>query len=150
MSDDLGRNIPKEIELGLQKPVETQQQTKVRVKHKQSKTNDVLKKKADQSAATGNGKNYKSQKHLDIMSFNADAEIKFVEVVRVLIEDNNCNPVNISEVYREASYELDVSPSTVKRYLVKHSARRAELRVFGKAVMLNPNYVPAEESDEDG
>ena len=129
--------------------VESPHQTKIRVKKKQSKTNDTLKAKAEKANGKTNGKNFKSQKHLDIMSFNADAEIKFIECVRTLIEENHGNPVNISEVYRESSYEIDVSPSTVKRYLVKHSARRAELRVFGKAVMLNPNYVPAEESDED-
>jgi hypothetical protein len=152
--DLTGINVPQKIETEnnhhIGKKVETQQQTKVRLNKKQSRVNDALKGKAQKSTGRTGGRNFKNQKHLDIMSFNADAESGFIEVVRVLIEKNRGNPVNISVVYQEASYELDVSPSTVKRYLVKHSAMRAELRVFGKAVMLNPNYTaPAEESDED-
>lgn len=89
-------------------------------------------------------RNFKGQKHIDLVSFNAGAEGQFVEEVRKLIEKAKKkygrNTVPITEVLQECAYELDVSPSTVKRYLIKYSARRAPLTVAEMDVMLNPNY----------
>ena len=113
---------------------------KKRAKRKQVDVNAQLKAKAEQSGKS----NFKSQKHVDLMSFNAQAEDAFVELVRKLIEESGRTAIPIGMVYQEAAYELNVSPQTAKRYLIKHSARRAPLRVFGKDVMLNPNYVPNE------
>jgi hypothetical protein len=105
----------------------------------------VLKAKAKR---TGKSR-FKDQKHIDLMSFSTGAEIQFVERVRQLIEKESSGQVAINVVYQEMAYELDISPQTAKRYLIKHSARRAEFRVFGPAVMLNPNYKPEEESEEE-
>jgi len=130
-----GRNIPETIDLP--------HEVKRKAKKKQADTNDRLKEKAK-----GADKSFKNQKHVDLMAFNASAEERFVEKVRLMIEKSNRTTIPISQVYQECSYDLNVSPQTVKRYLVKHSASRAELRVFGKDVMLNPNYRPEDEEDE--
>lgn len=111
-------------------------ETRRKAKQKQAETNAVLKRQAGK-----NPRDFRNQKHVDVMSFNAGAEAAFVELVRGLIEEApGKTQVPLSEVMREASYELNVSTMTVKRYLTKMSARRAPLRVFGDAVMLNPNY----------
>ncbi len=70
------------------------------------------------------------------------------DVVRELIEENGEKGTQYAQVIQECAYELGVSTQTVKRYMTKHSARRAEFRVFGDRVMLNPRYVPAEEDEE--
>lgn len=115
---------------------------KRRAKKQMSDTNDRLKHKA---AASGK-MSFKGQKHVDLMTFNALAEEAFVELVRKLIEDSGRVAVPIGMVYQEGAYELNVSPQTAKRYLVKFSARRGPLRVFGKDVMLNPHYEPNEDT----
>jgi hypothetical protein len=141
------QNVPQPIvtENNNHRKPETPRQVKARVKKKQAVVNEALKKQSDQVS----GKRYQNLKHMDPTLFNSAAEMKFIELVRGMIEENQGNPVNIAEIYRETSYELNVSTETVKRYLFKHSARRAELRVFGKAVMLNPNYQPAEETEDE-
>jgi len=111
----------------------------------QKKVNAELKQKAKRAGKS----RFKDQKHVDLMSFSAGAELQFVEGVRKLIEKEASGQVPINVVYQEMAYELDVSPQTAKRYLIKHSARRAEFRVFGPAVMLNPKYRPDEEGDDD-
>jgi len=139
MSDELnGLNKPEEVLLP--------HEVKRRAKRKQASTNERLKA---QAAKTGNSRSFKSQKHVDLMAFNASAEELFVEIVRKLIEDSGRTTISIGTVYQEGAYELNVSPQTVKRYLIKHSARRAALRVFGKDVMLNPKYAPDEQEEED-
>lgn len=126
-------------------PVELPHTTRRRVRKQQADTNERLKTKAAKAGKS----NFKNQKHVDLMSFNASAEDQFVEIVRKLIEDSpGKTSIAIGTVYQEAAYELNVSPQTAKRYLIKHSARRAALRVFGKDVMLNPKYDPDEEEGE--
>lgn len=138
MSDDL-KDVNKLEEVLLPHEV------KRRAKKKQENTNDKLKAKAQAAGKS----NFKNQKHVDLMAFNASAEDQFVEIVRKLIEDSGRTTIPIGTVYQEGAYELNVSPQTVKRYLIKHSAKRAALRVFGKDVMLNPNYKPDEPEEED-
>lgn len=138
MSDGMqGINKPEEVLLP--------HEVKRRAKKKQVSTNDKLKAKAQ----TAGKSNFKNQKHVDLMAFNASAEDAFVEIVRKLIEESGRTTIPIGTVYQETAYELNVSPQTAKRYLIKHSARRAALRVFGKDVMLNPNYKPDEPDEEE-
>ena len=111
------------------------------VKAKMGKTNKKLQKRGSIP------KNFKALKSIDPTAFNGQAEQAFVELVRRMIEVKNGNPVALAAVYQETAYKLDVSTETVKRYLFKHSAETAELRVFGKMVFLNPNF--AEELDEE-
>jgi len=115
----------------------TEKQMRTTGRQKQARTNRSLK------ARIGGGGEFKDRKHVDILSFNSGAERRFIELVRKMIEETDKKSggaVSIAEVLREAAYELDVSTTTVKRYLTKHSARRAEFRVFGEYVILNPNY----------
>ena len=99
--------------------------------------------------ALGEGTNsYKNQKHMDILSFNAGAEDAFVLLVAKMIERNGGNPVEVGRVLQKAAFKLDVSTMTAKRYLLKHSDDEAELRVFGKVVMMNPNFKEEGEDEE--
>lgn len=136
MEETTGKNEPKAAELPYQ--------MKRRAKRQQADTNDLLKAKM-----AGADKSFKNQKHVDLMAFNASAEDRFIEKVRLMIEKSGRTVIPIAKVYQECSYDLNVSPQTIKRYLVKHSAERAELRVFGKDVMLNPNYKPEDEEEDD-
>jgi len=136
MSNEDGRNFPELVDLP--------REVKRKARRRQANTNDRLKDKAERAGKS----NFKNQKHVDLMAFNASAEEGFIEIVRKLIEESGRTAIPIGMVYQEAAYELNVSPQTAKRYLVKHSAKRAELRVFGKDVMLNPRYEPEEEADE--
>ena len=73
-------------------------------------------------------------KSLDIITFNQNAEKSFVELVSTFLQEEGPQPVNT--VISEASFELDISPATAKRYLQKHTARRAEFIVQEKLVRL--------------
>ncbi len=111
------------------------------LKARQAATNRKLKAKIKPTPY------WKGLKSLDSTAFNAQAELAFIEIVRVMIEVRDGNGVAIGAVYQEAAYRLDISPETAKRYLFKHSAETAEFLVFSKLVMLNPHY--QEESLED-
>jgi hypothetical protein len=76
------------------------------------------------------------------------AEEKFIAEVRELIGADVSGRVRKAQVLQECAYELKVSVETVKRYLFKHTARRAEFREFDGWVFLNPRYV-AEELPEE-
>ena len=115
------------------------QATKARAVKRQSRTNEILKQRAEDLE----GNDYRRQKHMDAVAFNAGAESAFVELVRGLIEKSpGGKMIPIVQVFQEGAYEIGVSTQTAKRYLIKHSAQRAEFRVFGDYVMLNPNYEP--------
>jgi hypothetical protein len=62
-------------------------------------------------------------KRTDLNAFNSAAEDAFVNLICRFIVDEG--PRTVRAVMSEASYELDVSPETAKRYLFKHTARRA-------------------------
>jgi hypothetical protein len=73
-------------------------------------------------------------KQTDIVAFNQSAETAFVVLIsRMLQEDGT---LSYREALQEAAYELNISTETAKRYLVKHSARRAEFYCEGKSVTL--------------
>jgi hypothetical protein len=63
-------------------------------------------------------------KQSDILTFNNDAERAFVRLISEILREDG--PLSYREAIREAAYELNVSTETAKRYLEKHSARRAE------------------------
>ena len=78
-----------------------------------------------------------SLKHLktfDLVAFNKNAEQIFCELIVGWLQEEGDQPV--SAVLAEGAFELDVSTETVKRYLLKHSARRAEFRVQDGMVSL--------------
>jgi hypothetical protein len=73
-------------------------------------------------------------KQSDILAFNHDAEKSFVVLLtEILREDGR---LSYREAVREAAYELNVSIETAKRYLEKHSARRAEFCIEDGSVTL--------------
>lgn len=121
--------------------------TRREARKKQAETGESLGAQAN-NVEQDQGRSFKNQKHVDIMSFNAGAEQRFVEIVRKLVDLSasrqglppGTGAVKISTVVQECAYRLNVSTMTVKRYLTKYSAMTAPLRVFGDAVMLNPDY----------
>ena len=73
-------------------------------------------------------------KQSDIVAFNHEAEKSFVKLISELVQED----VSISyrEAVREAAFELNISIETAKRYLEKHSARRAEFCIDDGSVTL--------------
>ena len=78
-------------------------------------------------------------KSLDIIAFNQGAEKSFVVIVSDFLKAEGPQPVSV--VISEAAFELDISPATAKRYLVKHTARRAEFLVQDKLVRLRSHKI---------
>jgi len=107
-------------------------------KAKQKQTNRRLKRRAQASGK----RDFKNQKHVDILAFNVGAETHFIELVRLMIEKNEGKAISVARVIQKASFKLNVSQQTAKRYLLKHSDDEAELTVFGDLVLLNGNYQP--------
>lgn len=68
-------------------------------------------------------------KSLDLTEFNSRAEQEFVALVSEFVHEREANPPRVREVLAEAAYELNISIETAKRYLLKHTARRAEFTV---------------------
>lgn len=101
-----------------------------------------------QAEALKKRKNMQSLKLVDSVAFNRWAEDEFIVIVRELIGENPHTRVQVSEVVREVAYELKVSPETVKRYILKHSARRAEFRQHDGWLFLNPKFEPMDEDEE--
>jgi predicted transcriptional regulator YheO len=73
-------------------------------------------------------------KQTDILAFNQDAEKAFVRLITELLREDG--KLSYREAVREAAYELNVSIETAKRYLEKHSARRAEFCIEDGLVTL--------------
>lgn len=75
-------------------------------------------------------------KALDLTEFNTRAEAEFVNLVAEFVQECGSQPPRVREVLAEAAFELNISIETAKRYLLKHSARRAEFAVTGGLVTL--------------
>jgi len=88
-------------------------------------------------------------KNTNIVAFNDLANVAFIEVVRRLVEANDLKPVEFVYARKNVSYDLGISIPTVNRYFDSHTATRAELRMFGKKVYLNPDFVPADQLYDD-
>ena len=73
-------------------------------------------------------------KQTDIVAFNQDAEVAFVALISGILREDG--QLSYREAIQEAAFELNVSTETAKRYLVKHSARRAEFCLTGKSITL--------------
>lgn len=71
-------------------------------------------------------------KNLDVISFNANAEKFFVELTKKFIVEEG--PQSVGAIVAEGAFELDISIETAKRYLLKHTARRAEFKISDKMV----------------
>lgn len=66
-------------------------------------------------------------KQLDKTSFNACAEELFLDLICRLLDEGE---LTVREAIVETAYELNVSPETSKRYIFKHSARRARFALI--------------------
>lgn len=107
-------------------------------------------KRLELAARVKKRRNMQATKAVDAVAFNRWAEDEFVYIVRVeLIGENPHTRVQIGEVIKEVAYELKVSPETVKRYIFKHTARRAEFRQHDGWLFLNPNYKPPVDEFEE-
>ncbi len=78
----------------------------------------------------------KALKTIDIISFNARAEERFVALLATLVKSSENNEITIIEAIRECAFELDISTETAKRYLLKHTARHARFQIQNGKVRL--------------
>lgn len=69
-------------------------------------------------------------KENDLLAFNAVAESEFISFVCSYLDDYE--NVTQHEIIQETSFELNISPVTAKRYLLKHTARRANFAIINK------------------
>ncbi len=69
-------------------------------------------------------------KENDLLAFNAVAESEFCSFVCSYLDE--FQNVTQHEIIQEASFELNISPVTAKRYLLKHTARRANFAIVNK------------------
>jgi len=93
-----------------------------------------------------------SLKQIDILAFNQSAEEAFITLVYQLIKETKGNKVTAREVYSEVSYELGISVETAKRYLIKHTARRASFGWDDGKVIIRSGVqvaVSEEQTDEE-
>lgn len=120
------------------------------IKRKAKAGQKVTAKKLEKQGQGKKVTNLGHMKSVDPVLFNEWAEEKFVGLVRELMGESPHGKVKRAEVLRECAYDLKVSVETVKRYLFKHTARKAEFREFDGWVFLNPRYEePVEEEDEE-
>ncbi len=73
-------------------------------------------------------------KQSDILAFNHEAEKSFVKLISELLQEDES--ISYWEAVREAAFELNISIETAKRYLEKHSTRRAEFCIDDGSVTL--------------
>ena len=118
------------------------------LRQRRERTNKILKKQAAGLERVSKHR-LEELKHTNMVLFHDLADRKFVELVRSLIERNGGNGIQVWDIYRETAYELGISTETAKRYLIAHSARRAEFMNWGKLLLLNADYQPMQEESED-
>ncbi|MGI9106708.1 MAG: hypothetical protein ACR2G4_10725 [Pyrinomonadaceae bacterium] len=70
-------------------------------------------------------------KQLDKTAFNACAEELFLDLICSLLDEGE---LSVREAIVEGAFELNISPETSKRYISKHSARRARFSLVGGKV----------------
>jgi len=62
-------------------------------------------------------------KTLDVIAFNLSAERRFITLASRLV------PCTVQCLVRETAFALNISVETAKRYLLKHSASKAEFEI---------------------
>jgi hypothetical protein len=95
---------------------------------------NALNKAIGLQSAQPERENLDTLKSLDLVEFNGRAEQAFIKLIREYI--SQVGELSPRQVYSEASYELNISIETAKRYLLKHTARRAEFVISGGKVGL--------------
>jgi hypothetical protein len=73
-------------------------------------------------------------KQSNVVAFNQDAEVAFIRLITGILKEDG--KLSYREAVRETAFELNVSIDTAKRYLEKHSARRAEFCIEDGSVTL--------------
>lgn len=93
-------------------------------------------KKTPQPQLSSSCASWRGLKSLDICSFNQGAELYFVGWLTEKIETADYNAVSLGWVISNAAFELDISTETAKRYIIKHTADKAEFYSDGKVITL--------------
>jgi hypothetical protein len=77
----------------------------------------------------------------DILLFNSSAEEYFLEIVCECLDEFS-GKLTQSESIAESAYRLNVSVVTTKRYLLKHSTKRARFEVIRGFVVCKIHFHP--------
>lgn len=121
---------------------------KLTLRQRRRRVNELLRKQAE-GLGEINRRQLEGLKHTDLIAFSSLVSRHFVELVRRLIDSNDGNGIQLAMLEDEAAGQLGISTETVKRYRRAHCWSRGEFMVFGKLVLLNPNYQAPSEEDED-
>jgi len=103
-------------------------QKRVLATHRAAIRNHLAKLDAKQS------EHWRGSKATDIVSFNAGAELHFINWLNQKISRSRTKSVSVGWAISNAAYELDVSVATIKRYLMKHTADMAPFKSDGKNI----------------
>lgn len=79
---------------------------------------------------------WRKEKANDPVSFNAGAEEHFIAWLKKKILRSQTKSIAYAWAVSNAAYELDVSVITIKRYIQKHTADRADFQTNGKHIVL--------------
>lgn len=82
----------------------------------------------DMAAIMDDGGHRATLKQTDIVAFNQTSEQAFLRLAWMLIDEEG-GSVKLSVLLQEAAFELNLSEKTIRRYVFKHTARRASLAV---------------------
>jgi hypothetical protein len=75
--------------------------------------------------SSSSSSSWRSMKSIDIVAFNAGAEDRFCQWLLAKLEEEDFGTVSVGWVKSNASYDLNVSPETIKRYIIKFTADAA-------------------------
>ena len=73
-------------------------------------------------------------KLVDIIEFNSRAEQRAVEILQDMLAAETS--ISLKQARIELAFELNISMETAKRYILKHTARRAEFKLTEKGLEL--------------
>lgn len=82
----------------------------------------------------GGGEDFTGVKVLDVVAFNAEVEPLAVAFLCSWLQERG--QARVGQLCIEVSYRFDVSTETAKRWILKHSAERAEFEVTRGLVSL--------------
>lgn len=71
----------------------------------------------------------------DAIAFNSAAEEKFCALIQELLDAGES--ITPATIYQEAAFEINISITTAKRYLTKHTARRAAFGIDARGFIFS-------------
>lgn len=115
---------------------------------RRKRVNEVLKKEWAETEKVK--RSYlKKVKYTNMTAFRDHMMPRFIELVRRLCEANEFQGINRLTIEQEAAGELEISLLTARHWLDERSYSKGQFLTFGKNVLLNQNYRPPDEQEDE-